>query len=117
MKKIDIKGLSEEEVEAVIQGAKENPLTIEELKMFAEAVDFDMRDMTAEQAHAGIYAEATSMLDHLVRYVDEGIDSDLHPELMTMDEEMLKNWRELLVHVQLGLFMPSRSEYITDEDL
>lgn len=117
MKKIDIKSLSEEEVEAVIQGAKENPLTIEELKIFAEAVDFDMRDMTAEQAHAGIYAEAISMLDHLVRYVDEGIESDIHPELMTMDEATLKDWRELLIHVQLGLFMPSRSGYISEEDL
>jgi hypothetical protein len=67
--------------------------------MFAEAVHFDMNGMTAEQAHVGIYAEPISMLDHLTRYVDDGIESDVHPEIMTMDKETLSELKELLVVV------------------
>ncbi len=115
MKKVKSNILSENEVNALLEAAKEHPLTIEELKEYANLVNFNMNGMDQETAHTGILAETTSMLDHLINYVDEGVESEVHPELMGMDESTLKEWREVLVMAKLGLLLPSENLFESQE--
>ena len=99
-----------------MDAAKENPLTMEELKEYADLVNFNIKGMDRETAHKEIFREATSMLDHLIKLTEKGIESSVHSELMEMDAETLSEWRKLLVHVKLGLLLPSNSMFDLQEE-